>query len=207
MFETKEKVLFIPYFWDRKLYEKVKKWSVRFSKIFLSDHLQYNNYSIITGFMGYPQILYILKNIKNILNKEIFFLGTAGAVNEDFTAPISLNITEVFPDSIFKHFSNESKFSLKTIKQSTIREGTCISVDIPERETKEWVKTVRRKKIDSVEMEIYPIRVFIKKPFTAIVIITDTVNGDLKIDLMNLSLIKKEFVKSFELLSEIYNLS
>jgi purine-nucleoside phosphorylase len=204
MLETKDKLLLIPYFWDRALLESLELKASRSFNFYLSRYLEFKNYSIITGFMGYPQIILILSEIKDVFNKEIFFLGTAGAVNNKFNKPIAVNITEIYSSSIFKLFARKRKFYLNHIENNDIIKGTCISVDIPKRENKKWIESARKSKIDTVEMELFPIRVFLKKNFTAIVIITDIVTGNTKINLMNTKVIKKEFVKSFDLFCYIY---
>ncbi len=202
MFETKEKLLLIPYFWDQNLLNKIRKESLSVHKVYLSEHIMLNEFSIITGFIGYPQILTLLNSIKNIFEKEIFFLGTAGAIMDSIKVPFSLNITEVYSSSILKHFSKEKMFPLRQIHGNPIRNGKCVSIDIPSRETMIWLKQQKEKKIDAVEMELFPIRVFLQKSFTAVVIITDLVKGDLKIKLMNKKLIKKEFIESFHILEK-----
>jgi len=203
MFKTKTKLLLIPYFWDRELDKKIKEKASKTHKVYLSEHLIFNNFSIITGFIGYPQILILLSSIENIMDKEIFFIGTAGTLNDSIRIPISVNITEIYSSSIYKFFSKKNKFPLKTIPDHSIKKGSCVSVDIPVRETKRWVKKHKEISIDFVEMELFPIRVFIQKPFTAIVIVTDIVKGDKIIRLMDIKLIKKEFSKSFNLITGI----
>lgn len=200
MFETKNKLLLVPYFWDQGLYRNIKKESIKADKIYLSEHLVYDDFSIISGFIGYPHILTLLNSIYNIHEKEVFFLGTAGTINNSINAPVSLNIIEIYSSSIYKLFSKKKMFPLKPIGENSIRNGKCVSVDIPSRETKTWIKTQREKKIDVVEMELFPLRVFMQKSFTAIVIVTDIVKGDQKINLMNKKFIKREFSNSFHLL-------
>jgi len=204
MLETKKNILLVPYFWDRNLYKELIKDALKVNNIFLSQYIEFENYSIITGFMGYPHILTILGMINNVKEKDFFFLGTAGAVDDTINSPISLNITEIYSSSVLKLFSKQKKFYLKKIDESKINYGKCVSVDIPSRETKQWLQHQQNLKIDVVEMELFPIRVFIQKTFTAILIVTDKVRGNKEIKLMNIKLIKKEFLKSFQLIqSEI----
>jgi purine-nucleoside phosphorylase len=200
MLETKKKILLIPYFWDRNLYKELIKDAVKVNDIFLSQYIEFKNYSIITGFMGYPHILTILGMINNLKEKDFFFLGTAGAVDDTINSPISLNITDIYSSSVLKLFSKQNKFHLKKINEVKINYGKCVSVDIPSRETKQWLQHQRNLKIDVVEMELFPIRAFIQKPFTAMLIVTDKVRENKKIRLMNIKLIKKEFSKSFQLI-------
>ncbi len=204
MLKTKKKILLIPYFWDQDLYKQLKKESLKTHKIYFSEHLIFDNYSIITGFLGYPQILSLL-NIIDINEKEFFFLGTAGSLNKSIIEPVSINITDIYSSSIYKLFSKAKILPLNIINNNQIKKGTCVSVDIPMRETKNWLKTQRKQNIDAVEMEIFPIRVFIKKPLTAIIIITDKVSGNKNIKLMNKKLIKNEFFNSFNMITNLLN--
>jgi len=202
MLQTKNKILLIPYFWDQDLYKQLKKESLKTHKIYLSEHLIFDNYSIITGFLGYPQILTLL-NMININKKEFFFLGTAGSLNNSVIEPVSINITDIYSSSIYKLFSKTKMLPLNIISNKQIKKGTCVSVDIPMRENKNWLETQKKQHIDAVEMEIFPIRVFIKKPLTAIIIITDIVTGDKNIKLMNKKLIKNEFLNSFNMIIKL----
>jgi hypothetical protein len=50
-----------------------------------------------------------------------------------------------------------------------------VSVDIIQRETHGWLAEQQSKKIDIVEMELFALRWFLKKPFHALVVLSDRV--------------------------------
>ncbi len=205
MYRTKKHLLLVPYFWDRTLYHRLQSESIKTQAFYLSQHLEMPQYSIVTGFIGYPQLLTLLGSIEGIKAKEIYFVGTAGAVNEKIGAPISLNITEVFSSSIYRLFSRQHSFSLKTMPRGNFKTAKSVCVDLPDRETRSWLKQQREYNIDAVEMELFPLRIFLKKEFTALLVITDIVKGDGKINLMDRKRIKTEFSRTLQQVITILN--
>jgi hypothetical protein len=198
-------LILIPQFWDKVYYEKLKEEALAFFNLLQSDLVMFENYTLIVGFLGYPSILTLLEFVNQVRDKNIYFLGTAGVLNESITKPIPLNPTRVYPTSILEHFSNDEYLDLKPFEDNAIQEVIGVTVDIIQRETSPWLKEQVSKGIDFVEMELFPLRVYLEKPFYSIVVASDLLKEDGINVFPDKDLLKKEFVKSFEYIKSHIN--
>lgn len=191
-------LILIPRFWDRDYFEKLKNDALAAFEIVQNEFLFFDEYTVVEGFLGYPHILTTLEFINRVKEKEIFFLGTAGSMNEDIASPMILEVTRIYPTAIFNDFTDEEFFELKSFTSCDFRKAVGVSVDIIQRETTAWLKEQKSKGIDFVEMELFPLRVYLEKPFHALVVTTDILREE-GIDIFPAkTLLQKEFVRAYE---------
>jgi hypothetical protein len=193
-------LVLVPQFWDKDYYETLKKSASGCINLIHSDLLLFENYAVIVGFLGYPHILTLLEFIKEVREKEVYFLGTAGSLNETINHPIPLQVEEIFSTEILDHFSPEKSFPLKPVNPGNFRKAKGVTVDIIQRETPSWLRKQVNRGIDFVEMELFPLRVYLQKPFQAIVVTSDLLKES-GIDVFSdKKLLQREFVQSYELI-------
>jgi hypothetical protein len=193
-------LVLVPQFWDNDYYETLKKSSLGFFNLLHSDVLLFENYTVIVGFLGYPHILTLLEFIKDVREKEVYFLGTAGSLNETINQPVPLQVEEIFSTEILEHFSPEESFLLKPVNPGNLRKAKGVTVDIIQRETPSWLRTQVNRGIDFVEMELFPLRVYLKKPFQAIVVTSDLLKESGIEVFPDKKRLQREFVQSYELI-------
>jgi hypothetical protein len=200
--ELPSHLILIPQFWDKDYYGKLKKEALGCLNLIHSDLLIFPEYTVIVGFLGYPHILTLLEFIENVREKEIYFLGTAGSLNEAIDRPIPLVVTEIYSTAILDHFSEEKSFPLKSMNinmnPGNPREARGVTVDIIQRETPAWLREQVKRKIDFVEMELFPLRVYLDKPFYAVVVTTDLLKESGIEVFPDKKLLGREFVGSYE---------
>jgi hypothetical protein len=197
-FDLPDKLILIPRFWDRDYFEKLKKDALASFEIVQNEFLFFDGYTIIEGFLGYPHIYATLEFINHVRDKEIFFLGTAGSMNEKIAHPMPLQVTKIYPTAIFNDFATEKYFELKSFADCDFKKAVGVSVDMIQRETDDWLKEQKSKGIDFVEMEIFPLRVYLQKSFSAIVIASDILR-EKGIDVFSdKKLLQREFVRAYE---------
>jgi len=195
-------LLLTPQFWDKEYYGDLKQKAIFSFDLILSELLVFEKYALVSNFLGYPHIITILEFIQDVREKEIYFLGTAGSLCESLNQPIPLEVTKIFPSGILNHFSRESYLHMKPVLPSlgehlTKAEG--VTVDIIQRETPTWLEEQCRKNLKFVEMEIFPLRVYLEKPFSAIVVTSDLLKETGIKVFQDKQKLKHEFVQSFEL--------
>jgi hypothetical protein len=196
-------LILIPQFWDKDYYGKLKKEALGCLDLINSELLIFPEYTVIAGFLGYPHILTLLEFIENVREKEIFFLGTAGSLNERINRPMTLLAAEIYSTEILDHFSDEKSYPLKSINSGGLRKARGVTVDIIQRETPTWLREQVKREIDFVEMELFPLRAYLDKPFTAIVVTTDLLRESGIEVFPDKKLLHQEFVKSYEMIVEI----
>jgi hypothetical protein len=172
---TSPSLVLVPYFPQDALFPDLQKKARRQQNFLHSSWLWLENMTVICGFLGYPHLLTLLQFIADLPEKEIFFLGTAGAINPRFKEPTALQVSEIYSSSIFKRFSRKSSFPLKVFPAGPFPSARGVSVDIIQRETPSWLAEQRSKKIAVVEMELFPLRWFLQKPFHALVVLSDRI--------------------------------
>ena len=193
-------LVLIPQFWDKAYYETLKKSAFGCLNLLSSDLLLFGNYTVIVGFLGYPHILTLLEFIKEVREKEVIFLGTAGSLNETINQPIPLQVEEIFSTEILEHFSPEKSLPLKPVNPGNLRKAKGVTVDIIQRETPSWLREQVNRGIDFVEMELFPLRVYLEKPFQAIVVTSDLLKeSGIKV-FPDKKRLQEEFVQSYELI-------
>jgi hypothetical protein len=198
--ELPGQLVLVPQFWDKDYYETLKKNASGFFNLIQSEVLIFEKYTVIVGFLGYPHILTLLEFIKDIREKEVIFLGTAGSLNETINQPIPLQVEEIFSTEILEHFSPEKSFPLKPLNPGNLRKAKGVTVDIIQRETASWLKTQMNRGIDFVEMELFPLRVYLQKPFQAIVVTTDLLKESGIEVFPDKKRLQREFVQSYDLI-------
>jgi len=170
-------LVLVPYFSQKSLFTSLQKQALRQQDFLHSSLLWFENMALISGFLGYPHLLTLLALVDGLPDKEIYFLGSAGAVQPKFREPAALQVGEIRPGSIFKRFSRSRSLSLKVFRDAPARFPVVsgVSVDIIQRETPGWLATQRSLRTDIVEMELFPLRCFLRRPFHALVVLSDRV--------------------------------
>jgi hypothetical protein len=174
-FDTPPALLLVPYFTQGSLFNALQKRSLRRQNFLHSSVLWFEHMAVISGFIGYPHLLTLLPMIAGLADKEIYFLGSAGAINPRWHEPTVLQVNAIHSSSLFKRFSKKNSFPLKGFPGSTFPGAAGVSVDIIQRETPSWLAAQRLKKIDFVEMELFPLRWFLGISFHALVVLSDRV--------------------------------
>ena len=193
-------LLLIPQFWYNGYYERLKKMSTGNFKLLNADILLFENYTVIVGFLGYPNILTLLEFFDGVKEKEVYFLGTAGSLNETICSPLPLQVETIHSTALLDHFSPSKSFSLKPFQSGNFRKAAGVTVDIIQRETDTWLREQKQRGMDFVEMEIFPLRVYLGKPFTAIVITSDILRENGIEVFQDKKRLKEEFVGAYELI-------
>jgi hypothetical protein len=168
-------LVLIPYFSQSSVFTALQKKALRRQDFLHSSLLWFENMAVISGFIGYPHLLTLLQMIAGLADKEIYFLGSAGAIGSRFKEPTTLQVSKIYSSSIYKRFSKKSNFPLQVFPAGSFPSVRGVSVDIIQRETLSWLTAQRLNKIDIVEMELFPLRWFLQKPFHALVVLSDRV--------------------------------
>jgi hypothetical protein len=176
-FATPPSLVLVPYFSQGSLFAALQKQALRQQKFLHSSLLWFENMAVICGFIGYPHLLTLLQLIAGLADKEIYFLGSAGALHPSFSEPTTLQVSKIYSSSILKRFSRKCSFPLTVFPDDPFPCVRGVSVDIIQRETQAWLAEQRVKKIAVVEMELFPLRWFLQKPFHALVVLSDRVEA------------------------------
>jgi hypothetical protein len=174
-FQTPGSLLLVPYFVEKSLFVSLQKRALKQQDFLHSSLLWLDNMALISGFLGYPHLLTLLALVDDLPGKEIYFLGSAGALNPRWQEPTVLQVQAIHSSSIFNRFSKKNGLALDAFSASPFPGANGVSVDIIQRETPAWLAAQRTKKIDFVEMELFPLRWFLRKPFHALVVLSDKV--------------------------------
>jgi hypothetical protein len=168
-------LVLVPYFSQGSLFAALQKQALRRQDFLHSSLLWFENMAVISGFIGYPHLLTLLGLVADLPGKEIYFLGSAGALKPRFREPAAVQVGEIRPGSIFKRFSRAASLPLKKFSPGAFPVMSGVSVDIIQRETPAWLAEQRSLKTDIVEMELFPLRWFLDRPFHALVVLSDRV--------------------------------
>ncbi len=198
-------LILIPQFWDKVYYKTLQDEALACGKLLESDFLIFEDYTMIVGFLGYPNIFTLLEFIKDLREKDIYFLGTAGSLNPAVDHPVPLLVEEIHSTEILDHFADETMFQMKCFEGGNLRRAKGVTVDIIQRETAPWLKKQVEKGMQFVEMEIFPLRVFLEKPFHAVVITSDLLKETGIEPFKDRRQLQKEFVKAFELIVNVFS--
>lgn len=194
-----QNLILIPNFWDTNYYHQLKEKALGTFELFGSDIVLFENYTLLVGFLGYPNLLTHLEFIKDVKTKEVYFLGTAGSMNEEIDKPTPLAVDAIYSTAILDHFCDATSFPLKTFN-STLRKAKGVTVDIIQRETPSWLLEQNQRGMEFVEMEIFPLRAYLGKPFHAVVVTTDLLKATGIVVFPDKKRLQEEFVKSYELI-------
>jgi hypothetical protein len=91
---------------------------------------------------------------------------------------------------------------MKLFESADLRKAKGVTVDIVQRETPSWLQEQVHLGMEFVEMEIFPLRAYMEKPFHAIVVTTDILRESGVEVFPDKKQLKEEFVKSYELIVE-----
>ena len=196
-FVTPPALVLVPFFSQPSLAAALQKQALRRQEFLHSSLLWFERLAIVSGFIGYPHLLTLLQMIDGLAEKEIYFLGSAGVLNPRWHEPTVLQIETIHSSSIFKRFSKTSPLALKVFPGTPFPAATGVSVDIIQRETPAWLAAQRRKKIDIVEMELFPLRWFLQKPFQALVVLSDRVEPSAIRPFADKKKFQREFARAF----------
>lgn len=194
-----QNLVLIPNFWDTNYFEQLKDKALGTFDLFGCEIVLFENYTLLVGFLGYPNLLTHLEFIKNVREKEVFFLGTAGSMNEEINKPTPLSVEAIYSTAILDHFCEAKSFPLKTLN-SDLRKAKGVTVDIIQRETPSWLLEQTQRGMEFVEMEIFPLRAYLGKPFHAVVVTTDLLKTTGIVLFPDKKRLQEEFVKSYELI-------
>ena len=174
-FATPPSLVLVPYFSEAMLFAALQERALRRQDFLHSSLLWFANMAVISGFLGYPHLLTLLGLVSGLEAKEIYFLGSAGALRPGFRSPAAVQVTEIRPSSIFRRFSRASALPLKRFPDPSFPAVRGVSVDMIQRETPAWLAGQRSLGSDIVEMELFPLRWFLGRPFRALVVLSDRV--------------------------------
>jgi hypothetical protein len=177
-FATPPSLVLVPYFSEVSLFAALQEQALRRQDFLHSTLLWFADMAVISGFIGYPQLLTLLGMVSGLEVKEIYFLGSAGALRPRFRSPAALQVAEIRPSSVFKRFSRASAaLPLKRFPDPSFPAVRGVSVDVIQRETPAWLAEQRSQRSDIVEMELFPLRWFLGRPFHALVVLSDRVEA------------------------------
>jgi len=194
-----QNLILLPFMPDRKYLKMIEERSVRRKHILGSVLYSYRDYDVLYGFLGYSNLLTLLEFILEVREKNIFFIGTAGSLNNLLDKPEILNVERVYPGSIFTFFSSDKYLDLDNSVISGVNRGKGISIDLIQREDSQWYSEIKKRDLDFVEMELYPLRWYLKKKFRALVVLSDQITES-GIRTFNKNKIKEEFARGFEMI-------
>ncbi|HSQ35633.1 MAG TPA: hypothetical protein VLQ89_06555, partial [Candidatus Binatia bacterium] len=175
----------------------LQKRSLRRQDFLHSSLLWFERMAVVSGFIGYPHLLTLLAMIDGLENKEIYFLGSAGAIDPRWQEPAVLQVSAIRSSSVFKRFSRKNSLALDAFPGRTFPAATGVSVDVIQRETPSWLAAQRREKTDFVEMELYPLRWFLDRPFRALVVLSDRVEPSGIRPFKDKKKFQREFARAF----------
>ncbi len=173
--EISENLLLIPYMPDKKYLKMIEETSISRKHILGSILYSYKDYDVLYGFLGYSNLLTLLEFFSEVRNKNIFFIGTAGSLNPSHNIPEILNVNKIYPGAIFNYFSKDNYFDMNDLKNDNLKTGCGISIDLIQRENSQWYEEMKKRELDFVEMELFPLRWYIGKKISALVILSDQV--------------------------------
>ena len=176
-FAVPPSLVLVPYFPPGPLFASLQKQASRRRDFLQSSLLWFENRALISGFVGYPHLLTLLALVAGLEDTEIYFLGSAGTLQPRFRGPQALQVGEVRPSSVFKRFSRSGALALKRFADSSFPVVSGVSVDIIQRENPAWLAEQRSLRTDIVEMELFPLRHFLQRPFHALVVLSDRVEA------------------------------
>lgn len=195
-------LVLIPQFWDTGYFKQLKEKASGSFQLLQSDVLLFENYTVIVGFLGYPNILTILEFINHVKEKNIYFLGTAGSMVESINRPMALNVESIYSTAILNYFSTWKSYQMNIFRSGGLRRARGVTVDIVQRETPSWLQEQVHLGMEFVEMEIFPIRAYLDKPFHALVVTSDLLRPSGIEVFKDKKLLKEEFVSAYELIVE-----
>jgi hypothetical protein len=192
------RLVLIPHFYGSGFFQGLKKRALKSFHLLGSEIIIMGTYALLTGFMGYPYLLTLLEFIEDVREKQIFFLGSAGILGNRRDSPCTLNVTLVEASGLFRFCNASDTLSLLDFNSGQFEKVRGVSVDLIQRETRDWLKDRIRQGAQVVEMELFPLRVYLDKPFVALVVISDRVEKRGIKPFSDTRIFKREFVSAFK---------
>lgn len=196
------RLLLVPFFADPSSFVQMQKNALHRSKLLGADLLEFKDFALIGNFLGYPFLLTLLEHVEGIRTKELFFLGTAGVIGTGIRKPQTLGVASVAGSGPLRTFGSGGSLEMSRLPVRSLKKVGVVSVDIPQRETRRWVQEAIGRKKAAVEMELFPLRVFLGKPFVALVVATDIVSADGIRPFADRKAVRAEFRRALELLMD-----
>ncbi len=197
-FAVPPSLVLVPHFPPGSLFADLQKNARQRQDLLHSTLLCFENLAVISGFIGYPHLLTLLAWVADLAEKEVFFLGSAGALTSRFREPAAVQVGEIRPASIFKRFSRAAALPLKKFSSGAFPVVSGVSVDLIQRETPAWLTEQQSLRTDIVEMELFPLRWFLKKPFHALVVLSDQVEEKGILPFREKDKFQSEFHRAFQ---------
>lgn len=198
-------LVLVPFFSQNSLFATLQKQAGRRQDLLHSSLLWFENMAVISGFIGYPHLLTLLGLVADLADKEVFFLGAAGALKPSFREPAALQVGEILSSSIFKRFSRAASLPLKRFADRSFPVVRGVSVDVLQRETPAWLAEQHALKTDIVEMELFPLRCFLGRPFHALVVLSDRVEEKGISPFREKAKFNSEFSRAFQAITRYIN--
>jgi hypothetical protein len=195
-------LVLVPYFGQGSLFAALQKKALRRREFLHSTMLWFEKMAVVCGFIGYPHLLTLLPLIEGLGEKEIYFLGSAGALDPRWQEPTILQVNAIRSSSIFNRFAKKNSLPLAGFAGDPFPGATGVSVDIIQRETPSWLAEQRRRKTDFVEMELFPLRWFLQRPFHALVVLSDRVEATGIRPFVDKRKFQQEFGRAFAAISD-----
>ena len=204
-FVIPQSLVLVPHFPQRSFFSALQKKARRRQEFLHSSLLWFDRMAVISGFLGYPHLLTLLGLVAGLADKEVFFLGSAGALRPRFREPAALQVGEIYSSSVFKRFSRASSLPLKKFADRSFPVVRGVSVDVIQRETPDWLAEQRSLKTDVVEMELFPLRWFLGRPFHALVVLSDRVEEKRISPFREKEKFTSEFNRAFDAITRYIN--
>ena len=193
-------LLLIPRFIDPALRKKVRGQSAQCQRRLGSEWVNGEGMTVISGFMGYPHILTLLAFVDLARVEKISFLGTAGTLGPE-RSPGLVHIEGVWSSGPLRTFSRRPYLELEGETFPGVETVRGVSVDMIQRETPEWLKRQRQRGARIVEMELFPLRAKIKKPITALMVLSDRITHRGIIPFTDRNAMSEAFLRGWRLLT------
>ncbi len=198
--EVRQRLLLIPSCHHRSRWKEISSRAESKRHFLGAELVHFDDFTVLTGFLGYPHLLTLLAGIDSWREKSLFFLGTAGVLDDgdlpDIVCVSSVSITpELAPSFVGEELLMEPTDRLVSKR--------VVTVDLPHRESPEWLSRVRKNGAERVEMELYPLRFFYRRPFRALLVGSDKL-GTVTAPIPRLRL-EERFAQAFDILTELFN--
>ena len=172
---VKDHLILVPYFYDHSMLAELRRCAISHRRRFGGEWLQTEEFTLITGFLGYPALFTHLAYVAEFFPQRISLLGTAGSLNPELSTTRLLQVTRIMGSGLLRRFSRSPVLNMGGPLLTGISPVTGVSVDMLQRETPAWLQRQRSRGADIVEMELFPLRARLKRDITAVVVLTDSV--------------------------------
>lgn len=174
LLSASDRLLLIPYCHHRAYWSEYEGQARRRQSLLGARVLDFERFSVLTGFMGYPHLLTVLAGIAGWREKRLYFLGTAGCLDDsplpDLVTVSSVRITPELAGAF-------PGLAMDMTPLPAYPARSVVTVDIAQRETTDWAQAARSRLEQRVEMELAPLRFLYGRPFTSLLVGSDRVGA------------------------------